>query len=158
MNKLSVNKLRLVFQYVLFTILVSLSVLLTGCVYDPIYYGPPPHTSYHPHYYDYYFYPSVQVYFHFTTGFYYYLDGRTWIRTRVLPPHIHIDTRDRVQIRIDSDKPYLKLPEHTRIYKPKPNYRVDKERSIKEQEANKRWFQEFEKKKIKPKKKPKDKR
>jgi len=119
------------------------SLLLTGCVYDPYYYGPPPHSHYYPRYYDYYYYPSTQVYFHFTTGFYYYLDSGVWLKVKVLPPHIRIDARDRVRIQADSVKPYIMFPDHKRIYTPRPNYRPDKERSLKEREANQRWYLEY---------------
>ena len=155
MNKAALFKLRLLYRYVLFSVFFGLSVLLTGCVYDPFYYGPPSHSHYYPHYYDYYYYPSIQVYFHFTTGLYHYRDGGIWKKSRVLPPHIRIYARDRVKIQIESDKPYLKFPEHKRIYKPRPNFRVDKERGIKEREANQRWFREFQQRKDKPKMKSK---
>ena len=143
---MSVLKLRLIPRYALFSVFVSFSVFLTGCVYDPVYYGPPPHYHYHPHYYDYYYYPNTQVYFRFTTGIYYYRDGGVWVTAKILPPHIHIDITNRVRIRVDSERPYLKFNEHSRIYKPKPDYRIDPERSRKEREANQRWFKEYKKK------------
>ena len=146
-------KFRSVFRYTVFLGFASFSVFLTGCFYDPGYYGPPPHYHYHPHYYDYYYYPHAQVYFRFTTGIYYYRDGGVWVTAKILPPHIHIDVTNRVRIRIESDKPYLKFNEHIRIYKPKPNYRLDMERSRKEQEANQRWFKEYNKKYPKGRKK-----
>ena len=127
-----------------------------GCVYDPVYYGPPAYPDYYPHYYDYYYYPSVGVYFHFTTGHYYYHDHDRWIRTQVLPPHIHLDVHDRVKLRVESDKPYLKYQEHRRVYKPKPEYRIDEQRNVKEREANRRWYQEYEQKREKHKKQEKE--
>lgn len=130
-------------------IFISMSVVLAGCVYDPVYYGPPAYPAYHPHYYDYYYYPYVGVYFHFTTGYYYYHDRGRWVRAKRLPAHIHLDVRDRVKLRVDSEKPYLNYPEHKRIYKPKPDYRVDKERSMKEREANRNWYREYEQKREK---------
>lgn len=101
---------------------ILLAVLFTGCVYDPYYAGPPPHSHFRPYYYDYYYYPGVRVYFQFTTGFYFYYDGRIWVRTKILPPHIHIDPHDRVRIRVDSDRPYLKHHEHREKYKPRYEY------------------------------------
>jgi hypothetical protein len=141
-----------------YSVFFGLSVILTGCVYDPFYYGPPPHSHYSPYYYDYYFYPSVQVYFQFTTGYYFYRDRGVWARARVLPPRIIINARDRIRIKVESEKPYLKFPEHSRIYKPNPKYRVDKEKSLKEREANKKWFREYQQRKDKAKKMPKEKR
>ena len=125
-------------------IFVSISGLFAGCVYDPVYYGPPAYPDYHPHYYDYYYYPSVGVYFHFTTGYYYYRDHTHWVRARVLPPHIHLDVHNRVKIHVKSDKPYVKYPEHKRIYTPKPDYKYDEKRSKREREANRLWYQQYE--------------
>jgi hypothetical protein len=73
--------------------------------------------------------------------------------SRVLPPHIHIDAGNRVRIRVESDKPYLRHNEHVRVYKSEPNYRVDVERSRKEREANQRWYQEYQKQTPKGRKK-----
>ena len=127
--------------------LVLLSLIsifaIPACVYDPYYVGPPPYPHYHPHYYDYYYYPSVRVYFHFTTGFYYYYDKHRWVKTRVLPSHIRIDPHDRVQLKIPSEKPYQKNPEHVKKYSPKPDFRADKQRSFKEREANRKWYREY---------------
>ena len=158
MIKAALFKLRFIYQCAVFSVFVSLSVLLTGCVYDPYYYGPPSHSHYSPYYYDYYYYPSVQVYFHFTTGFYYYRDGGLWRKTRSLPRHISINARDRVRIKVESEKPYSKFPQHNLKYKPNPGYRVDKEKSLKEREANKKWFKDYQQKKGNAKKAPKEKK
>lgn len=158
MNKAALLRLRLIYRYAVFSIFISLSILLTGCVYDPFYYGPPTHSHYYPRYYDYYYYPSAHVYFHFTTGFYYYLDSGVWLKVKMLPPHIKIDARDRVPVQVESDKPYLKFPDHKRHYTPKPTYRVDKERNIKEREANQRWYREYQQKQDKNKGQPMDRR
>lgn len=148
------TRLRISCQTVLFSIFTSLSIFLTACVYDPVYYGPPSYTQYHPYYYDYYFYPTARVYFQFTTGYYFYwLDGR-WVKSRVLPPQIHLSLFDRVRIKIQEDNPYTKFDEHIRLYKPRPDVPVDREKSLKEREANKVWYQEYEKTKEKKEKKP----
>jgi len=136
---------------------VAFALLFPACVYDPYYVGPPPHHHYHPHHHDYYYYPGVRVYFHFTTGHYFYFHKKHWIRARVLPPHIHLDPRERVRIRIDTDKPYLKHKAHKRRYVPLKNYRYDKQRSQKEREANRKWYQDYEKK-AKQKKRPDEKK
>ena len=125
------------------------SGILVGCAYDPVYYGPPAYPPYYPDYYDYYYYPSVGVYFHFTSGYYYYRDRNHWVRTRALPPNIHIDYKDRVKLRVDSELPYNKYPQHRKEYQPKPNYRGDEEHNQKEREANRRWYQEYEQKRDK---------
>ena len=136
---------RPVFRYLVVAVFIGFSLLLSGCVYGPPYYGPPPYYHYHPNIYDYYYYPHAQVYFHFTTGIYYYRDGGVWITARTLPPHIHLDAHDRVRVQINSDRPYSKFNDYARSYKPEPNYRIDPEQSRKEREANQRWFQEYKK-------------
>lgn len=135
-----------VFRYIVFLGIVSFSVFLNGCTHGPPYYGPPPYYHYHPHAYDYYYYPRAQVYFHFTTGIYYYRDGGVWVTAKILPQHIHLDATNRVRIRVESDRPYIRFNEHNRIYKPQPDYRMDLDQSRKEREANQRWFQEYKKK------------
>lgn len=136
---------RTVFRYAVVSVFIGFPVLLSGCVYGPPYYGPPPYYHYHPNIYDYYYYPHAQVYFHFTTGIYYYRDGGVWVTARTLPPHIHLDANDRVRVQINSDRPYSKFNDYARSYKPEPNYRIDPEQSRKEREANQRWFQEYKK-------------
>ena len=155
MIKATLFKIRLIYRYAVFSIFASLTVMVTGCVYDPFYYGPPPHAHYSPYYYDYYYYPSVQVYFQFTTGYYFYRDGGLWRKTRVLPRRISISAFERVKIKIESDRPYLKFQEHGRKYKPNPQYRVDKKNSLKEREANQKWFRDYQQRKDKPKQMPK---
>ena len=132
------------------------SMVLTGCVAEPVYYGPPPPAYYQPYYYDYYYYPASRVYFQFTTGFYfYYIDGR-WVRARALPAYIHIDPRDRVRLRIDSDRPYLHQSEHRKQYVPRPDYHPNKESDRREREANRNWYREYEQTKEKSKKQHKE--
>jgi hypothetical protein len=133
--------------------ILSLGLLLglSACVYDPYYHGPGParHTYYpyyYPFYYDYYFYPSVQVYFNFSTGYYYYLKGKRWIRTKVLPPHIHLDPRERVTTRVEGDKPYLKNEQHLRQYKTRPDYRPNPQLHRKEQLQNLKSYELHKKK------------
>lgn len=134
-----------------FILSLGLVMGLSACVYDPYYHGPGPvrHTYYpyfYPFYYDYYFYPSVQVYFNFSTGYYYYLSGKRWIRTRVLPPHIHLDSRERVTTRVEGDKPYLKNKQHLQQFKPRPNYRPNTQIHRKEQLKNLKSYELHQKK------------
>ena len=107
----------------------ALVIGLVSCANDPYYAGPPPHTfhaHYHPH--DYYYYPSVRVYFNYTTGYYYYPSGHHWKRTKVLPPEFRLDQRDRIIIRTGNDKPYIRHSDHRNQYRPHPEYRADKMR------------------------------
>lgn len=125
---------------------LSLGILITvavGCVYDPHYYGPPPHPR--PAYYypwGYYYYPSVQVYFHYATGFYYYPSGKVWIRSRVLPPRFRLDARDRVHLEIRSDKPYLYHHDQLKRYQPPKEHRALPGYDHKERETLRKWHKE----------------
>jgi len=136
---------RRVLRHAMLAGLVGFAVFLNGCVYGPPRYGPPPYYHYHPDVYDYYYYPGAHVYFNFTTGIYYYLDGGVWVTARTLPPHIHLDAVNRVRIRVDSDRPYSKFDDHKRMYKPAPNYHMDPDASRREKEANQRWYQDYKK-------------
>lgn len=97
--------------------------MMSSCFYDPYYYGASPyhhpHGTYYP--YDYYYYPSVQVYFQYSTGFYFYISDGIWTRSRVLPPHFLLNSRDRVPLWIKSDKPYQQNLQHVEKYRPRPD-------------------------------------
>ncbi|MGD8525718.1 MAG: hypothetical protein PVJ63_05685 [Thioalkalispiraceae bacterium] len=101
---------------------IGLVTGLSACVYDPYYAGPGPrvyHPYYYPYYYDYYYYPGVRVYFQLSTGVYFYFWDNRWIRTKVLPPYIYLDPRNRVKVRVEGDKPYVKHHIHAQKYKPR---------------------------------------
>jgi len=130
-----------------------MTLLVTSCAYDPHYYGPPPKhprpAYYYP--YGYYYYPSVGIYFQYSTGFYYYPSGRIWIRTRVLPPRFRLHPSDRVHLHIESNKPYLYHNNHIKKYKPRPGYKPVPQKDRSERELHLKWHKEQQKYK-KPKK------
>lgn len=131
---------------------LGLVVGLTGCViYDP-YYSGPDHHSYAPHFYpfyhDYYYYPSVQVYFSFSTGHYFYPHGQRWVRTKILPSHIFLDSRERVTTRVKGDKPYLKNRQHIQAYQPSRDYRPDPQKHRIAQNYNLKSYENHQKKQI----------
>lgn len=66
---------------------------------------------------DYYYYPSAGVYFNYRSGYYYHQDRGRWHQVRRLPRHIHIYPRDRVNLRMRGDRPYLQHHEHRRKYR-----------------------------------------
>jgi hypothetical protein len=127
-------------------LLLSAAMLtgVAGCAYDRPYSGRVYSSYYYPYYYDYYYYPGVSVYFHYVTGDYYYRSGDRWIRTRVLPSHIRLDPRNRRTIRVKTDKPYLKYPDHRRTYQPTPRIRTDVNRNRQEREHNTRTYQQHQ--------------
>lgn len=104
-------------------------------VYKPVYYYP----------YDYYYYPSLGVYFHISSGYYFYHDGVSWLRVRTLPPRFYLDPNDRVRIVIKSDKPYLSHDAHRLRYTPRPDYRHDVERNKVERHHNTQRYQTYQK-------------
>ena len=91
-------------------------------------------------YIEYYYYPSVGVYYQFTTGYYYYYSNRRWIRTRFLPSHIHLHRDDRVRLRLRDREPYLHHDEHRRLYRPNRRYRSDERYDRDEREFNQREY------------------
>lgn len=132
-----------------FVLSLSLVVGLAGCIYDP-YYSGSAHRSYspyyYPYYYDYYFYPSVRVYFNFSTGYYYYPSGGRWMHSRVLPPHFHLDSRERVITRVEGDRPYLENKRHIQKFQPRSDYRADPQLHRKEQIQNLKLYEQHQKK------------
>jgi hypothetical protein len=126
-------------------------------VYDPYYsepYGVYPHSYHHPSYYDYYYYPTIGVYFQYSTGYYYYRSKDKWIHSRQLPPRYRLDPRDRVIVRIPYDKPYKRYDENRHEFKPNPKYRRDKEIDRRERDYNRRWHEDYLKRRDKSKRAP----
>jgi len=93
---------------------------------------------YHPH--DYYYYPNLSVYFHISSGYYYYREGVDWRRVRTLPSRYFLDSRNRVRIVINSNIPYIKHNTHKLKYTGHPNYRVNKKRNLIERKNNSRRY------------------
>ncbi|MDH5648306.1 MAG: hypothetical protein OEY67_01515 [Gammaproteobacteria bacterium] len=122
---------------------IALVLGLSGCVYDHYHdhYHDYDHAHYWP-YYDYFYYPSVYVYFHYHSGFYYYYSDNRWKRSKVLPPYIVLDPRERTRLRLDTDKPYLKNDEHRQRYRSRPDYKPDPGLDRREREENRRWQQQ----------------
>lgn len=137
-------------QFVLVSLL--LVFLVGGCVYDSHYHGPAGYADYNYDPYDYYYYPGANVYFQFSTGFYYYHEHNRWVQARVLPSHIYLHPHDRVQIKIKSREPYLEQPEHRRKYVPqlRQEYKVDKRSEMEEREENRRKYEGYKKHREQP--------
>lgn len=118
---------------------------LAGC--GPAYYGaPPPGPRPRPvGYYEYYYYPYADVYFHVYTGYYYYVVGGTWHRARALPPRYVLDPRYRVQLTIRDDRPYVHHSDHRRAHPPPPQFRPDPRRDRDERQRNLRIYEDYQK-------------
>lgn len=122
---------------------VGLSLLMSSCFYDPYYYGPPSYYGsaiYHP--YDYFYYPSVRVYFQYSTGFYFYFLDGVWVRSKILPPRFRLNPSDRVPLRIPSDKPYLFNEQHIQKFNPRPDIRPSPDRDRYERDSLERTYRE----------------
>lgn len=125
---------------------------LSGCYAEP--YRPAPPRAYVPAYqwypYDYFYYPSVGVYFHIHTGYYWYRDHDHWVRVKRLPPHIVVLARDRQRIRIDHGEPWRYHERHVERYQPRVVPRLDPrqpqiyERNRVEREHNRRLHREYQ--------------
>lgn len=134
-------------------LLVSVAGLV-GCNGAVYYREPPPHApayGYPWQPYDYFYYPSVGVYFHIPSGYYYYREGRVWRRTQWLPPRIVILPRERVHVRIKDQEPWRHNKEFKERYrptpKPKPKPKItERERNSRnrvEREQNQRLYREY---------------
>ncbi|MCB1742368.1 MAG: hypothetical protein KDK91_18480 [Gammaproteobacteria bacterium] len=119
---------------------LALASLSSACVYVPADSGPGP---YRPDYYDYYFYPDVGVYFHLYSGYYYYRDGHSWLRARVLPPGIHLDHRVRRLLVIHDDPPYRRHETYRREYRPDPRFRPEPRHDGPERAHNRRTHDDY---------------
>jgi len=122
------------------------AVLLTGVIGCTAYYhdGSPVYTSaYHHSPYHYLYYPNTSVYFHISSGHYYYRDRDHWNRVKKLPPSHHIDRRDRVHLWIDADRPYSSHNDHHKKYRPKPHYKHDTIRDREERQDNQRQHERY---------------
>lgn len=141
---------------------LGLTMMMSSCVYDPYYYGPPPYHSggtYYP--YGYYYYPSLRVYFQYSTGFYFYISDGIWTRSRILPPHFRLHPRDRVHLKLKRDKPYLLNPQHVEKYRSRPNIKPTLDNDQYERDSHRKWYKEQKYNKQRKKvqeKKEKDKR
>ncbi len=142
---------------------LGLTMMMSSCFYNPYFYDPyyhdvPPYYSHGTYYpYGYYYYPGVQVYFQYSTGFYFYLSNNVWIRSRILPPHFRLNIRDRVPLHIESDKPYLKNPLHRKKYHSRPGIKLTPDKDRHERESLHKRYKEQQYNKSKQKKQDKEK-
>lgn len=79
-----------------------------------VYPGPPASVVY----FDYWYYPDVQVYFDTGRGLYFYYSNNRWIETRVLPPYWRARLGAHVRIHSRYNRPYIEHGAHSRNYPP----------------------------------------
>lgn len=70
--------------------------------------------------YDYYYYPTADIYLDIASGYYWYHDHDRWARVRHLPPHYRLHDHDRVFLRLDTDRPYRYAVQHRDRYRAQP--------------------------------------
>ena len=121
-------------------LIIILSMSVSGCIVRGHVDGP---VVYPPHYYNYYYYPGVQVYFHIATGSYFYFDNGIWIKARILPSHIHLHSHNRVNVNVRDSKPYIRQPEHIKKYKPDTRYKPTKKYDQKERKSNIKYHKDY---------------
>jgi len=97
--------------------LILLSIGLVGC-------GTTGRTDARYHrqanaWYDYNYYPSLDIYHEINTGFYWYIDQERWIRGRNLPPKFILHRYKPVYLHLDIDRPYRLIKEHRDRYLPR---------------------------------------
>jgi hypothetical protein len=82
--------------------------------------GPPPWAPAHGHRakYRYYYYPSSYVYFDVGRRLYFYNRDAGWQVSVSLPTSIYIDVSDRVELDMETDRPYHYHSDVVRKYPP----------------------------------------
>lgn len=114
------SKLRVLLLGALTGIYLGLTACTTTVAHDGYYYHPS-HTGY-----DYYYYPSVDIYLDISGGYYWYRDHDHWTRVRRLPAHLHAHDHERVFLRLDTDRPYTYHQQHRKRYMTAPQRRDDR--------------------------------
>ena len=134
-TKMNIFKIKKSIITVTGLVLLSGTALIgSGCSND-YYNAPPTYRSAYYYPYDYYYYPSTSVYFNIASGYYYYPNGRTWVKVRKLPSRFLLDSRNRVKVVVNSDKPYISHNAHKKrhtvrtIYRPSAQHNVNERRN-----------------------------
>lgn len=125
----------------------AVALALGACAPYPHRHGPA-YGAYPPYYYDYYYYPHADVYFHIYTGEYYYRSGGHWRRAKALPKGIYLDPKDRRQLHIrDAREPYRYQQQHRETQRARPGYRYKRNPRLNQQERqhNRRRYDEYRK-------------
>ena len=118
----------------LLALLVAGLIFFAGCQGGGIFYGSedqpayvvkertgPP--SWAPAYgwrakHQYYYYPSVGVYFDIGREVYFYFNGSRWVAAVRLPGGVTVNVRERVLLEMNTSRPYLYYPDHVKKYPP----------------------------------------
>lgn len=140
----AMRKMKL-FRFSMLALAAALLVGATGCTVYPARPGGPA-VAYPGYYYDYYYYPNVDVYFHVYTGDYWYRSGDRWISTRTLPPRFYLDPRYRRTLQIRDDRPVAHFDKYRKQYGPRPGQRFERDRRSDDAERrqNERQWRDYQ--------------
>ena len=130
---------------------LALVIGLGGCVVE----GPVPPGP-RVHFYDYYYYPSVGVYFDIGTGYYYYRSGGGWVHTLTLPPTIRLDQRDRHRFESRDRDPYRNDQKNRERFKPIPRFQPNPNNDRKERDFHRKSHEQYRDKREPDKKQKKN--
>lgn len=100
--------------------LLALALGLGGCVVGATSYYPGPGPG--PVENDFWFYPSVGVYYDNQQGYYHYNSGGTWVQTTVLPSYLYSGLGTYVVLDNPGPRPWYYYNNHRRYY-PAERYR-----------------------------------
>jgi hypothetical protein len=109
-------------------VLIIMSMALGGCatsVGTQAHYHRPAHV-----WYDYYYYPTLDIYLEINSGYYWHQSHDKWIRVRQLPPQFKLHGHKPVYLHLDVDQPYRHHKEHRERYLPHPSGRADIRKDI----------------------------
>jgi hypothetical protein len=111
-------KPRRIYRNVVTASLLALALGLGGCVVgaSSYYPGPGPLEN------DFWFYPSVGVYYDNQRGYYHYNSGGTWVETTVLPSYLYSGLGTYVVLDNPGPRPWYYYNNHRRYY-PAERYR-----------------------------------
>ena len=117
-NKSNSMKPRRIYRNVVTASLLALALGLGGCVVgaSSYYPGPGPLEN------DFWFYPSVGVYYDNQRGYYHYNSGGTWVETTVLPSYLYSGLGTYVVLDNPGPRPWYYYNNHRRYY-PAERYR-----------------------------------
>ena len=109
-------KPRRIYRNVVTASLLALALGLGGCVVGATSYYPGPGPG--PVANDFWFYPSVGVYYDNQRGYYHYNSGGSWVETTVLPSYLYSGLGTYVVLNNPGPRPWYYYNNHRRYYPP----------------------------------------
>lgn len=107
-------KPRRIYRNVVTASLLAMTIGLGGCVVGASSYYPTTGSLEN----DYWYYPSVGVYYDNQQGYYHYNSGGTWVQTTVLPPYLYSSLGTYVVLNNPGPRPWYYYNYHRNYYPP----------------------------------------